>query len=146
MKKDNPSRGFRLTLMCFGCFYVRAFFWHIKKTKLKTAFFLFNQELMKTCFKRLKWWCRKYAGPQVGEKMIRARLEAPDLLLMFHQFQMQICKHVSTEQNLCRVSLCCGTFLCWWLQSEAQGLDRMHALKMDASLFLRTDEPTNTQI
>lgn len=32
------------------------------------------------------------------------------------------------------------TFLCWWLQSELQGLLRMQALKMDASLFLRTTE------
>lgn len=36
-----------------------------------------------------------------------------------------------------------GTFLCWWLQSEGQGLDRMHALKMYASLFLRTEKKTN---
>lgn len=42
--------------------------------------------------------------------------------------------------SVCMFDFC--TFLCWWLQSEEQGLDRMQALKMEASLFLRTEEKT----
>jgi len=35
--------------------------------------------------------------------------------------------------------------LCWWLQSEEHGLDRMQALKMEASFFLRTEEENQTR-
>lgn len=33
----------------------------------------------------------------------------------------------------------CCTFLCWWRQLGGHGFDKTHALKMDASLFLRTE-------